>query len=411
MTTDRRAWVRSQIEKDLENHEREMLKSINIEERKDCYVFRMPKGIIPLQGIWEKIEFIAKTHNIPVKQGSVYATLEELDDVLSDIEWLWRKWVPKGFITLLVGDPKIGKTTVALDFARIITTGDRWPFIEKKEEPGRVIWVDAEAGQQVLRERAISLGINRKNVFIPVINGDILASPDFTNSIDRENISNMVESIKPALLVLDSLGGANRRGENKVEDVRPLLEYLAGMARDRNIGILLLHHLNKSNDRESPEVSLYRIRGSTAIPAFCRSILAEEEGKTDAEKKLKILVSNLASIKEDDVLSLIYESKDEQVSAIHYDRYKAPPEKRSKKERCAEWVLEVLALQPETPFSSLIEMGEGLEYNRKMLYSAKDALGDRVTISGSGNSSFWSLSDNGDQESMKKVAEARKNGK
>src|SRR3972149_994548 len=43
------------------------------------------------------------------------------------VEWLWPGKIPIGKVTLLVGDPGLGKSLVALDVAARVTTGASWP--------------------------------------------------------------------------------------------------------------------------------------------------------------------------------------------------------------------------------------------------------------------------------------------
>ena len=42
-------------------------------------------------------------------------------------EWLWPRRIPIGKVTLLVGDPGLGKSLVALDIAARVSTGAPWP--------------------------------------------------------------------------------------------------------------------------------------------------------------------------------------------------------------------------------------------------------------------------------------------
>lgn len=413
---DRKEWVRKIIESELDPTQKDLFKLVSIEQRKSEFVFRMPIGVVSLESIWQTILELSEVKNFVAKQAPVFATLDELDDVVGNVTWLWKKWIPKGFITMLAGDPGVGKTTEAIDFMRIITTGDWWPMRQERAMKGKVVWVDAEAGQQILRERSISLGVDRSKVYIPVIEGDILGSPDFSRKDHRDQIVKLVEGVKPEMLVVDSLGGSNRGGENRIEEVRPLLEFLANLSRDKNIAVLLLHHLNKGREGESTEVSLYRIRGSTGITAYCRSIIAIEKGKSEEEKKLRVIKSNLAVIHISDTISMTVEvdPKDEEsIKKIVYGEYKAPPEKTTKRERCADWIIELLTERNEkVALTELKELGESLGFSPNMLYSARRLLGEQIAVSGGGNRVFWQLSTKleSDHESMEKIAEA-KNGK
>jgi hypothetical protein len=45
----------------------------------------------------------------------------------ADVAWLWPGRIPLGKITLLLGDPGVGKSLLALDVAARVATGPTWP--------------------------------------------------------------------------------------------------------------------------------------------------------------------------------------------------------------------------------------------------------------------------------------------
>jgi len=362
----------------------------------------MPIGLISLQSVWEKILETGEELKIAVSKAGIYATLDELDDILGDIEWLWPGWIPKGFVTMVAGDPGIGKSALVQHLVKIITSGGCFPLEEKSfGKSGEAVWVDTEASQQILKVRAGSMGIDKKRVYLPIINGDLLSQANLGSDEDRRQIIDLVEGVEPTVLVLDSLGGSHSRGENKVEDIRPVLEFLALLARDYKLAVIVVHHLNKGKEGESPEVSLYRIRGSTVIPAYCRSIIAIEPS---VEKKLKIRLvkTNLARIGDPiSVIPLLDELGE--FTGFDYEPYAAPPKKKNKKEICSEWVYDKLLKEKGgMELTELIKLGEVVGYTRANISSAKELLGERISFSGTGNKSFWHISRE-DKASMKKI--------
>src|SRR5689334_20348220 len=43
------------------------------------------------------------------------------------IDWLWPRRIPLGAVTLLVGDPGLGKSLLALDIATRVSNAAPWP--------------------------------------------------------------------------------------------------------------------------------------------------------------------------------------------------------------------------------------------------------------------------------------------
>lgn len=69
-----------------------------------------------------------------------------------DVEWVWNPYIPKGKLTLLEGDPGVGKTWLALQLATSVSRGN--PFLDQdgspgvRREPGKVLYLSAEDGKR-----------------------------------------------------------------------------------------------------------------------------------------------------------------------------------------------------------------------------------------------------------------------
>src|SRR5262245_58757397 len=62
------------------------------------------------------------------------------------VRWLWPGYVPLGKMTLLDGDPGLGKSLLSLDLAARVTTGRSWPDGSAGAAPGNVLLVNCEDG-------------------------------------------------------------------------------------------------------------------------------------------------------------------------------------------------------------------------------------------------------------------------
>lgn len=408
--SDVRERVKKLIDKNLTPEQKRMFSMVSIENQRGIATFRMPKGVISLETVWGSVTKILDTEHIPYKRVNPFATLAELDDLLDNIKWLWPGWLPQGFNTMLVGDPGVGKSIVALEWVNRVIKGDPWPLEPKdaKRKQRPAIWIETEASQQLLKLRARAFGIDKEKLYLPVIDGDILGQPDISNESHREQILQLVESIEPGLVVLDSLGSSQPGGENRKEDIEPVLQYFAQMARDFDIAVLIVHHLRKMAPNENPEVSLGRVRGSSAISALCRSVIAIT-APTDDVVKLSHVKANLAK-KQKAIAVKMVEDENEDVTTIEYAIYTPPAPKKLKTELVAEWVMTQLQEGP-VDLIELVKRAEPQGFTRNNLYNAKILLGDRIAAGGSGNHAIWSLSEV-DEDAVQQLQTAVKaNGK
>ena len=54
-----------------------------------------------------------------------------------EVNWLWRPFIPSGFITTVAGDGEVGKTTAIYDILARITVGDPLPQIRTSRNRSR----------------------------------------------------------------------------------------------------------------------------------------------------------------------------------------------------------------------------------------------------------------------------------
>ncbi|GAG20332.1 unnamed protein product, partial [marine sediment metagenome] len=129
----------------LTHSQSELMRLVSIEDHRGVAIFRIPIGVTSLEDMWSVLLEICEKNNIKCRKADKFASLSELDDLLSGIEWLWQDWIPLGFLTLLVGDPGGGKSMAALDWARITICGEKFPMAEKGSKKECVLWIEAEA--------------------------------------------------------------------------------------------------------------------------------------------------------------------------------------------------------------------------------------------------------------------------
>jgi len=245
---------------------------------------------------------------------STQAVTGDLSDlgvvVLADVkpehvEWLWPGRIPKGKLTVLEGDPKVGKSTLMLDIAARVTTGT--PFSDgHAPEVGTVLILTAEDGlADTVRPRLDAAGADSLRVIAweTVPDFDAEGNPAGVRSPsiprDLDTLEGLIVRREIALVVVDVLNaylGPDVNG-HRDQDVRRALMPLAKLAERTGAAIVVLRHLNKSPGG-SP---LYRGGGSIGIAGAARSILLAAIDPDDESGERRVLVSqgsNLATAPE-----------------------------------------------------------------------------------------------------------------
>ncbi len=236
-----------------------------------------------------------------VKERRAVTTLADLAGLLPKTRWLWEGWLPRGYLTLLVGATGVGKSWLTLGLAASILDGRAWPDGSPSPRTSQVVWADTEASQALLLERALGWGLPVEDMLLPTVGDDPLSDIRLDDAAGWGELLRLVDQERPLLVVVDSLSGGHKGDENSSE-MRNLLHDLAALARNYNVAVLATHHLRKANPMEALDtVTLDRIRGSTAIPQFARLIMAVD--RPDAvyapeRVRLQVIKSNLARFPE-----------------------------------------------------------------------------------------------------------------
>jgi RecA-family ATPase len=173
------------------------------------------------------------------------------------IEGLWTEEA----VGIVSGQPKLGKTWLALDLALSVATGT--PALERYHvpRPGPVLLFAAEDPPKALRSRLEGL-CSRRNLRIESIPVNlILASSLRLDTLDDQaRLAETVSRYRPRLLVLDPFVRLHRIDENRALEVSGVLAYLRQLQREEHVAILVVHHARKAG-AESAQAGL-SLRGS-----------------------------------------------------------------------------------------------------------------------------------------------------
>lgn len=168
-----------------------------------------------------KLDDVKKQDIVRTKTG-----FDELDRVLGG-------GLVKGSLTLLGGEPGIGKSTLILQIC------------DKIKGEGQVLYVSGEESAQQIKIRADRLGIK---------NNDIV----FLGETDIDVIEDAILKTKPKLVIIDSIqtmySDEITSGPGSVSQVREITARIMKMCKQEEITTIIIGHVTKDGNIAGPRV-------------------------------------------------------------------------------------------------------------------------------------------------------------
>lgn len=336
------------------------------------------------------------------------------------VEWLWPGRIARGKVTIVCGDPGLGKSLFTVTLAAIVSRGFPWPVDGGHAPVGDTIIVSAEdAADDTIGPRleAAEADVNR----VAILEAIVKTNPDGTNGErmfslkeDLEELASVLSEMPdPALVIIDPisayLSGAD--SHNNAE-MRSLLAPLAALATRFNVAIVVVSHLNKNNNNTN---ALHRVMGSMAFVAAARAGYAVVRDKENPERRLVLPVkNNLASDLTGVAYSIMNTGNNVPVIAWEKDAVIVPKdeilsgpassEKRTETDKAKELLVWELTDGPKTA-EHMLQAGEKEGFSYKTMRLAREQLGvepekEKGVVNGSW---LWELPEN---KSVQKVENA-----
>lgn len=191
---------------------------------------------------------------------------------LADIKLNYVGVFPKGHISILVGEPSVGKTWFLLDLCRGVADGMTAIGSWQPYKKGKAIIFAGETGVRLLAERLELMGGMCNLGDLRVFSSQAMMEKSIdvmcNTALGRKHIAEAIEEFKPDIVFFDTLISFTASGadESNIVDMADPIRALTSIANKYDCAIVLVHHFRKSKKSERDTMKdMNDVIGSSAL--------------------------------------------------------------------------------------------------------------------------------------------------
>jgi len=208
------------------------------------------------------------------------------------IRWLWPGRIALGKLTLLAGNPGLGKSFLTCDLAARVSAGRCWPDVGDPCPAGHVLILNCEDDpSDTIRPRLDAAGADVSRIhFIDGVDGFTRGEIDPFDLGDHAHVlrEHLRQTPDVRLVIIDPVSAyIGEKNDHKNGDVRGLLRPLSEMAHETGAAFLIVTHMNKSQGD-----SIARVLGSIGWTAAARAAWAVVRDPDNAARRLLLNIKN-----------------------------------------------------------------------------------------------------------------------
>lgn len=179
------------------------------------------------------------------------------------LSWLIEGHIPSPSLTVLLGEPKAGKSFLALQLAYAVARGEK--ALGANTHQGNVLYFQFDTSELVWRDRFQKLSLHGENISGPLYMIHPEDNPPSCNIMEppmQRFIKDAILQAKPSLIVFDVLRELHNRKEESSTDMKVVGDTI--MELTQGYAVLLIHHTSKISNKETVRV-IDLARGSSYL--------------------------------------------------------------------------------------------------------------------------------------------------
>lgn len=233
------------------------------------------------------IENLKELCSRSVSTGSRLSRLD-LNKEPEPFDWLVKDLICAGDVSLLIGNPGLGKSMMMMDLSvRIAQGSPGWAGFSLSKS-GKVMYVDEENPEDIILHRFKALGLRDG----AIENIHYYYRPGIWVNKEPDILLEEAVEIGPSLIVLDSLSRIHSEDENNANAMAKLFrEGIVPLARETNAAVVVIHHTVKGETSSG----FQRARGSGDITAVCDAAIDVQGTEKQGELILQQFKSRRSS--------------------------------------------------------------------------------------------------------------------
>ena len=202
------------------------------------------------------------------------------------VDWLMKPFIPYGKVTIIQGDPGEGKTSFILAIAAMLSQGIQPPTMKD----GKLYPADYRTNPVRIEPQNIFYASTEEEISDSALPSFLYSGGDrkrFACSAEKtlhmnlceDDIREVIKQTDAKLVIIDPLQAFLPEGVsmNNVTRMRPVFTALSNVALETGAAIVLIGHVNKSENSKL----IHRGLGSADISAAVRSIILVQKDEND----------------------------------------------------------------------------------------------------------------------------------